>query len=174
MARFEITSEGIEAGYDDEGFFAFGTSTNHRFNDEPDWRFTTPSCAGLPVTWRLALTERDVFTHYAETTAWKPELRDDRFQLLVEFFAASDEQPAGMLHRWSSEHPIALTYHLPNDPALVAFIMGVVATKRQLAIYGDGWMFSRNDEPSAAGSVKGFFDRQEPAFTRERPFLRMM
>ncbi len=172
MASFELTTQGIEAGYSEDGFFAFGTSTLHKLDNGEDWEWTIPRIGEMPIHWRIALTSKDVFNDY-KALLWKTENRTARLPLLEDYFVRIEAQPVGKLHRWDNEEPISLVYYLPNDPSLAALIMGVIAAGRDLTIYGQGFLWAKQDVAAPATSVPGFMERNEPAFTLEAPTLRI-
>ncbi len=162
MSSFEITSQGISAGYHEGVFFAHGTSALHKLDNGDDWDWTVPNIGTGPVHWRIELTEDDAFSHY-KRLLWKPEHITPRLRLVEEYFARVEKVPVGMLRRWDHRQPISLAYYFPNDPSLAAFLMGVVAANREIEILGQGWIWSKGDEAQAAASVPGFMERHEPA-----------
>lgn len=172
MSSFEIISQGIKAGYHEGDFYVFGTSTAHKLDNGDDWEWTAPRIRDMPVQWKIALTDKDVFKRYKDLL-WKPEHRSPRLPHIEEYLTRVDARPVGMLRRWDQAEPINLLYHYPNDPSLAAFLMGVVAAGKEIEIFGHGWLWSKGDEPQAAASVPGFMDRTEPAFTLEHPVLSM-
>ena len=172
MSSFEITSQGISAGYYEGKFFVGGRSTVHALDNGDDWEWTVPRIRDMPVQWRIVLTDKDVFSGYKEQL-WKPEHITPRLQHVEDYFARVEEMPVGMLRRWDHDEPISLVYHYPNDPSLATFLMGVAAANREIEIFGHGWLWSKGDEPQAAASVPGFMERHEPAFTLAFPVLSM-
>ena len=172
MSSFEITSQGISASYYDGEFSIGGTSTDHALDNGDDWEWTVPRIKDMPVRWRIVLTNKDVFTAY-KTLLWKPEHTTPRLQDIENYFSRVECMPVGILRRWDHAEPISLAYHYPNDPTLAAFLMGVATSGKEIEIFGQGWLWSKGDEPQAAASVPGFMERFEPAFTLEFPVLRM-
>lgn len=170
--RFTLTTRGIEAGYDKDGFFVFGRSTIHGF-DAGDWSFVRPPITGMAVDWHIDMKGEDAFERYKEWI-YPPSEISPRVQAIADHLERIEERPCGHFRRWSPEDPIALRYSLPSDPTLVAFIMGVVAADRELVISGNGfYLIEEDDEPKAAPSSVGFMERKEPVFLTDRPTFRV-
>ena len=171
MTTFVVTSKGIEAGWNKEGFFAFGTTIKHEFQNR-DGHFSIPPISGMPVNWRIDAKGEDAFESYKVHTYPQSDLTP-RMEALEEFFERY--KPAyGQFRRWSENEPIELHYSVPNDPTLAAFIMGVVAADRELVIAGQGFrMLYDDDRLAPAPSVAGFMERKEPLFLTDIPTLRM-
>lgn len=172
MATFHLTTQGIEAGYDDDGFFAFGVSVVHEF-DNQDWQTGTPRLRGLPVQWRIGQADEDLFERYVEYS-YPPEKLSPRVPVLREYFAGAGERAKVKLHRWDDNEPVSLQCSFPKDPSLAAFIMGVVAADREFTFRSPGWTFLTDDQKLApAPTVTGFMERHEPAFSLYLPTLRL-
>ncbi len=169
MASFLLITQGIQAGYGEDGFFASGISTRHRFHSYDDYRFAKPYIGGMPVQWRIDTKGEDMFAKYKDWTYPQTDL-SPRVPLLDEIYAT--KPPCGLFRRWSHDEPIELTYSLPNDPTLATFIMGVVAADREMVISGNGFYLIDDDaNPAPSPSVKGFMERKEPRFLSDRPTL---
>ena len=172
MASFELATTGIEVGYSDGGFNAHGVSVVHQFENS-DWQCSTPSIKGMPVEWVIRLEEKDPFEEYVAATYPKSDL-SPRVPELRDFFAKHGK-PCGQMRRWDNAEPILIKYYLPNDPSLAAFIMGAVAAGRELRIWGQGWDFmATDDRVLPIVTVKGFMERKEPAYTQDRPSLKLL
>jgi len=169
MASFLLITQGIHAGYGEDGFFASGISTRHRFHSGGDYRFATPYIGGMPVQWRIDTKGENMLAQYKHWTYPKSDL-SPRVPLLDKIYATTT--PCGSFRRWSHDEPIELSYSLPNDPTLATFIMGVVAADREMVISGNGFYLIDDDENLApSASVKGFMERKEPLFLQYRPTL---
>lgn len=173
MATFHLTTHGIEAGYDENGFFAFGVSVIHEFAN-PDWQNGTPRLGGMPVHWRIAQADEDLFERYVEYSSFPASKLSPRVPLLREYFSDAGERAKVKLHRWDQKEPISLECAFPKDPSLAAFMTGVIAADREIILRSSGWIFLTDDEKLApAPTVTGFMDRQEPAFSLHLPTLRI-
>lgn len=172
MGSIRLITDGIEAGYDEGGFFAFGQSMTHEFRED-DWEFGTPPIKDVPVHWSIRLDDVDPFERYVSYT-YPPSELSPRVPLLRNFFAQIEKKPVGEMRRWDENEPINLLYHLPKDPVIATLIMGVIAGDRELIIWGQGWHFLRDDEKLApAATTVGFMERKEPAYTVDVPVLRI-
>ncbi len=169
MARFVLITQGIHAGYGEDGFFASGISTRHRLENNDDYHFATPHIVGMPIQWRIDTKGEDMLAQYKHWTYPKTDL-SPRVPLLDKIYAT--KTPFGSFRRWSQDEPIELTYSLPNDPTLATFIMGVVAADREMVIAGNGfYLIDDDDKLAPSPSVKGFMERKEPLFLQCRPTL---
>ena len=54
MISLTLFTRGIEVGYDEDGFFAFGTTPMHRY-DGSDPSFTRAPITDIAITWRIDL-----------------------------------------------------------------------------------------------------------------------
>lgn len=169
MARFELITSGMNVGYGPDGFFAWGISTAHDFDGE--WNDESPPIQGMPVHWAIRLSEEDPFERYVSST-YPPSGLSPRVPMLRDFFTTVQGKAVGKMHRWDPKEPIDLSYYLPNDPSLAAFIMGAATAGRELTIWSQGWRFLVDDDHLApAPSIKGFMERMEPAFVTEMPTI---
>lgn len=173
MANFELITNGIDVGYGEDGFFAMGVSTAHRFGDDEDWEGGRPPVRGMPVCWSISLSGKDPFEEYVSYT-YPPSELSPRVALLRDLFSETKSRPVGKMRRWDHNEPIQLSYYFPNDASLAALIVGAVAADRELTIRGSGWYFLTDDSRLApAPTVDGFMERKEPAFATELPTLRV-
>lgn len=171
MANLQLVTQGIEAGYDEDGFFAFGTTVSHEFRNH-DWHSGTPDIQGMPIQWRINLRGQDLFERY-QSLVREADGQSSRLPMLQDYFVSVQQRPTGCLRRWDHDEPIALSYSFPNDPSLAAFVMGAVAADRELTIWSGGWLFLTEDKVAPAASIDGFMQRAEPAFTLDAPILRV-
>lgn len=172
MGTLRIVTEGIEAGFGEGGFFAYGQSLSHDFTGA-DWDEGAPPIEDLPIRWFICLDGQDPFERYVNYTYPKSKL-SPRVPLLRDFFAEIERKPVGQIQRWDENEPIELRYHLPSDPTFATFIMGVIAADRELIILAEGLHFLRDDENlSPAATTAGFMERQEPVYTVDAPVLQM-
>lgn len=171
MSSLSLFTHGIEAGYDEDGFFAFGTTTDHRF-DGSDPSFMRAPITNMPITWRIDLKGHDAFEKYKEWTFPASDL-SPRVPTLDDYFEKVRRRPCGSFRRWTADEPISLSYSLPNDPALVAFVMGVVAADREMVITAQHLLMVSEDAIAPAASVAGFMERKEPVFLLDHPVLRI-
>jgi hypothetical protein len=172
MASFELTTNGIDVGYGEDGFFAFGVTTTHKFEND-DWRWGEPPIRGMPIAWSIRFSGEDLFDEYVSDTFPQSDL-SPRVPIIQEYLRDLKRRVIGKMHRWDLKDPIELTYHLPNDPSLAAIIVGAAAAGRELSIWGLGWHFADNDDSiRLAASVAGFMERREPAFVTDMPIVKM-
>ena len=171
MATFELTTQGIEVGYGDDGFFAFGTSVIHNFQNE-DWQHGTPPIRGMPVTWRIGLNEEDPFEKYVTYTYPASDL-SPRVPLLRDYFLNVKQTAKVEMRRWDHSEPISLHCIFPNDPSLASLVMGAASADRELVIWSQGWIFLVEEKLAPAVTVDGFMERKEPAFSLDPPMLRL-
>ena len=80
--------------------------------------------------------------------------------------------PIGMLQKREPDR-ISLRYSLPADPALAAFVMGVMAAERELVFVCQGFQFASEGRLTWAPTASGFMERREPVFLYNRPILRL-
>lgn len=132
MASFELITNGIDVGYGEDGLFATGVSTAHKF-DNDDWQWGTPPVRGMPVHWSISLSGKDPFEEYVSYT-FPPSEVSPRVPLLRDFFSETKSRPVGKMRRWDHNEPIQLSYYFPNDASLAALIVGAVAADRELTI----------------------------------------
>ena len=172
MASFTLITNGIDVFYDEDGFFAKGLSTTHKFFNS-DWQSSQPPITGMPIQWSIRLSGADPFENYVSYTYPTSRL-SPRVPLLRDFFSSVGRKVVGMMHRWDQSEPIALSYYFPNDTVLAAVILGAVAAHRELVIGGSNWHFLADDNRLApAPTVDGFMQRNEPAFATELPQLQI-
>jgi hypothetical protein len=171
MANLLLTTQGVEVGYDEDGFYALGTTVAHRFENE-DWKFTTPNLRGMPIQWRLDLKEENLFERY-KSCLWKTEDQTPRVPLLEDYFVDVKQPPVASLQRWDQKEPLELHFSFPNDPSLAAMITGAVVADRELSFWSQGWLFTTEDKPAPAVSVEDFMESQEPSFSLQLPVMRI-
>ncbi|MBN9481139.1 MAG: hypothetical protein J0I52_12935 [Bordetella sp.] len=171
MISLTLFTRGIEVGYDEDGFFAFGTTPMHRY-DGSDPSFTRAPITDIAITWRIDLKGYDAFEKYKDWTFPASDL-SPRVPMLEDYFEKVKTRPCGSFRRWSADEPISLSYSLPNDPSLVAFIMGAVAADREMAITARHLLMVSEDALAPAASVTGFMERKEPVFLLDHPVLRV-
>ncbi len=170
MTTFTFTTQGFEVGYAEDGFFAFGRTTNHEF-DEREWQGPIPRFRGQPISWRIDTAGENQWDSYDRSVKERyPAPLTERAELLKAFFEECGP-PVGMLWKWGPGS-ISLTYSLPPDPSFVAFLMGVLATERELMFLCPGFTFADEGKLAPAATVSGFMEREEPVFLRQRPLIR--
>jgi len=160
VSRFSFTTRDFTVGYDQNGFRASGETTRH---DLPELR-------GEPLLWMLDTAATNQWDHYAGLRADQGLPLTERAELLQSHFPKLGGPPVGLLMR--DEVGATLSYSLPNDPALAAFVTGVWAADRELVFscYRFDWVPEGKLAPGATEA--GFMERQEPVFLYERPILR--
>jgi hypothetical protein len=172
MASIELTTNGIDVGYGEDGFFAFGVTTAHKFKDD-SWEWRDAPIRGMPIQWSIRFSGRNLLKEYVSNTFPESEL-SMRVPLIQEYFNIMERSAIGKMHRWDLNEPIDLCYHLPNDPSLAAIIASAAAADRDLSIWGPGWYFTDDDVGTGrAASVAGFMERREPAFVIEMPIVKL-
>lgn len=160
MTAFIFITQGIDVGYDEDGFFAYGETTNHKFN-ERDWvGHGLPRFQGKPIFWRIGSGRKDMWVEYIAITGQRATAKPT--DLTKEWFQRYDA-PVGLLLKLDP-YPIRLTYSLHTDPALASLIMGAVAAERELVFWCEDFMFVDETKPAPVPSVSGFMERQEPLF----------
>lgn len=173
MATLNFTTQGIDAGYGEEGFFAFGVTDDFMFDDD-DWDFGPLPKFDKPglLRWAINGYSQDAWVKYETSVDAQRTSMTSRKPVLLDFFKRHS-QPVGLFWKWAADEPISLSYSFPADASLATFIMGVVAAKRELSVRGDGFMFVDDIAPAPAASAVGFLERQEPCFLLDLPTLRI-
>lgn len=175
MATFEFKSEGIQAGYGENGFFAFGETTDFQF-DEREWPgHDLPNIRSMKLVWAINTRGddqwkeyNDIIDAYAFDHANWP--RTERASEIERAYA--DRQRLGLFTRW---HPgkMSLTYSLNPDPTLAVVIMGAIGAGREIDFFAQGFLFADEGKVAAAPTVSGWSERKEPLILADHPTIRV-
>ena len=171
MANYWFTTQGIHVGYGRNGFFASGKTTVTELSYRPlRGGEHIPNIDGHPVNWEIDAKGESQWDHYLHHVA--PRQRDagltERPLWIPEIFEATG-QPVGLM--WMRGDALFLRYSLPPDPAFATFIMGVIASGRELGAMGTGFYFKPEGAGGPAPTVSGFVERGEPLFLASPPNL---
>jgi hypothetical protein len=64
MTVFRFTTQGIDVGYGEDGFYALGETTNHEFI-ETEWPgHGLPRFQDHPISWRIDSGEKNMWKYY--------------------------------------------------------------------------------------------------------------
>lgn len=176
MASFTLITQGMEVGYGDDGFFAWGTTDNFSWRDRGEYVHGEhlPDIAGEVVEWRIDSNPKSQWDQYAYLLP--PQEKSKREDLLKAFWAEY-RQPYARLERGryvdEGGTPVVLYISLPNDPSLTSFIMAVAMADKELHVHSSGWNFMTDDKLAPAVSHAGWTERFEPAFSSNVPILRI-
>lgn len=174
MAWFSLITQGMAVGYNKDGFFAFGQTTNFKWDDQHEYVHgeSLPKFDGELVGWRIDTNPMNVFEQYRygldpeQVTKREARLKDhwDRFGqpfVLMERGRYTDQGGAAVM--------ICMSF--PPAAALTAFIMPLALADKELAIHSGGWSFLSDDREAPAVSRVGWEERFEPAFSGDLPIL---
>lgn len=168
MSKLELKARDVHVGYGKDGFYAFGSTTDHSL-ERSDFNEEGPPIEGQPIDWFIKLTGAN---QYEEYKCWRSS-EGERDKELEEHYGL--KYPARcQLRRWRSDKRTVLEVSYPNDPALAAFLTGVAMHDQGLSIYSPGWCFLAEDRVAPAVSCIGFMEREEPAFSADYPILRSL
>ncbi|MFP5449042.1 MAG: hypothetical protein ACLGHU_09890 [Alphaproteobacteria bacterium] len=176
MASFTLITQGMDVGYGEDGFLAWGTTDNFSWNDRGEYVHGEhlPSLTGEIVEWRIDNNPMSQWDQYAYFLP--PEDKSSRENLLKAFWAEY-RQPLARLERSryvdDGGPPVVLRISLPRDPSLAVFIMSVAMAEKELHIHSGGWSFMDEDKLAPAVSHVGWTERFEPAFSSDMPILRL-
>lgn len=174
MASFTLITQGLRVGYNEDGFFVWGTSDNFCWNDRGEYVHgeQLPRFAGELVEWRIDSNPLSLWEQFRNVM--EPDEFPEREALLKKFWG-TDRQPYARMERSrfvdKGASPIAVTMSLPSDPNLTGLIMGAAMSGKELNIFSHGWMFLSEDKLAPAVSYVGWQDRFEPAFSSYIPTL---
>lgn len=170
MVTFSFITQGLDVGYGEDGFFAFGGTDNHRWHDR-DYLDAMPPLHGEVIEWRIDTRNKSQWDQYK--AALTPEQITPRKDVLNEFWSEYGV-PCGRMQRSRFEpNGVFLIYSLPSDPALAVFFMSALTAGRELTIFCPDAHFIDGDGIAPAPSVVGFQERGEPAFLHDKPILRL-
>ena len=175
MTTCTFLSEGITAGFGENGFFAFGETTQFEF-DEREW----PG-HGLPYirtdkfSWQINETGEDAWAQYEEVieanafggSSWRITERKAEIERVF------TKPRLGLFVRWEPGET-TLTVNLGNNTALATVIMGAIGAGREIDFFQQGFTFA--DEAvtdAAAPTVSGWLERKEPLFLTSPPIIRV-
>jgi len=176
MASFTLITQGITVGYAEDGFFAWGTTDNFRWNDRGDYVHGEhlPRFTGEVVEWRIDSNPKSQWDQYAYFLP--PEEKSKREDMLKAFWA-DHREPFARLERGryvdGGGAPVVLYISVPADPSMTSFIMSLVMAEKEMHIHSGGWNFLHDDKAAPAVSHAGWQERFEPAFSSDMPILRI-
>jgi len=174
MASFSLITQGMTVGYNEDGFFVFGQTTNFKWADQGEYVHgeSLPKFGGDLVEWRIDTNPKSVFEQYR--SALDPEQVTKREALLKDHWDRFG-QPFVMMERgrFTDQGGSAVVIYMsfPRDAALTAFIMPLALADKELTIQSGGWSFLSDDREAPAASRVGWDERFEPAFSGDLPIL---
>jgi len=174
MARFFLITQGVLVSYHEDGFSAFGRTTNFEWQnqDEDAQGESLPRFDGEIVEWQIDTSSKSLFDRY------RSGLSDDevtkRENLLKKVWAEHGQPVISMERcRYKYEGGPAVVIHIsyPPDASLAAFITPIAMADKELLIRSGGWQFLSSDREAPAVSLIGWDERFEPAFSSDLPIL---
>lgn len=176
MASFTLITQRMDVGYGEDGFFAWGTTDNFRWNDRGEYVHGEhlPRFTGEVVEWRIDSNPKSQWDQYAY---FLPHEDKSKREDLLKAFWGDYGQPYARLERGryveDGGSPVVLYISLPADPSLTAFVMSVAMADKELHIHSGGWSFMDEDKLAPAVSHAGWTEQFEPAFSNDVPILRI-
>ncbi len=174
MASFSLVTQGMTVGYNEDGFFAFGQTTNFRWANPSEYVHgeSLPKFDGDLVEWRIDTNPMSMFERYRYCL--DPEQVTKREALLKRHWDRVGK-PFVMMQRgrYTDQGGPAVEMYMsfPRDSALTAFIMPLALADKELTIHSGGWSFLSDDREAPAASRIGWDERFEPAFSGNLPIL---
>ncbi len=174
MASFFLVTQGMTVGYNADGFFVFGQTTNFKWNDQYDYVHgqSLPNFDGDLVEWRIDTSPMSMFERYRYCL--DPHQITKREALLKDHWNRCG-QPFVLMergrHTGQGGSAVAISISFPRCAALTAFIMPLALADKELTIQSGGWSFLSDDREAPAASRVGWEERFEPAFSGDLPIL---
>ena len=188
MPYFEFETQGIEVGFDANGFRAFGQTDSYKWKDD-DY---DPSGRGIP-----GIKRETIYWCFDTNPQTQMQQYIDRIELIqalsagpvttanptgvssleTEVPVANNDlenhirrygDPLGRIQREEHEDGrIQVIFSLPNDPSFVAFMIGMFSTENDMRVYCGHY---NHVSAHSAGDV---FDRWlQPYFFNSFPIIR--